>query len=71
MPRSRLPRKKADGMTAWRIEGTLREFARFDPVNLWFDYPVHKLDTGLLEDLQPDSEFQNAGQPRCIQALGR
>ena len=27
-------------MTAWRIEGTLREFARFDPVNLWFDYPV-------------------------------
>ena len=23
--------------TAWRIEGTLREFARFAPVNLWFD----------------------------------
>ena len=45
-------------MTAWRIEGTLREFARFDPVNLWFDYPVHKLDTGLLEDLQPDSDFK-------------
>ena len=22
--------KKADSMTAWRIEGTLREFARFD-----------------------------------------
>ncbi len=53
--------KKADGMTAWRIEGTLREFARFDPVNLWFDYPVHKLDTGLLEDLQPDSDFKTLG----------
>lgn len=23
--------KRADAMTAWRIEGTLREFARFDP----------------------------------------
>jgi RecA-family ATPase len=50
--------KKADSMTAWRIEGTLREFASFAPVNLWFDYPVHKLDSGLLEDLQPDSDFR-------------
>lgn len=53
--------KKADGMTAWRIEGTLREFASFAPVNLWFDYPVHKLDSGLLEDLQPDSDFRTLG----------
>lgn len=53
--------KMADGMTAWRIEGTLREFARFDPVNLWFDYPVHKPDSGLLEDLQPDSDFRTLG----------
>ena len=53
--------KKADSMTAWRIEGTLREFARFDPVNLWFDYPVHKPDTGLLEDLQPDSDYKSLG----------
>lgn len=53
--------KKADSMTAWRIEGTLREFASFAPVNLWFDYPVHKLDGGLLEDLQPDSDFRTLG----------
>ena len=50
--------KQTDGMTAWRIEGTLREFARFDPVNLWFDYPVHKPDSGLLEDLQPDGDVK-------------
>ena len=43
--------KKADSMTAWRIEGTLREFASFAPVNLWFDYPVHK----------PDSDFRTLG----------
>ena len=53
--------KQADSMTAWRIEGTLREFARFDPVNLWFDYPVHKQDSGLLEDLQPDNDFKTLG----------
>ena len=62
--------KKADGMTAWRIEGTLREFARFDPVNLWFDYPVHKLDTGLLEDLQPDSDFKTLGSRGAAKRWG-
>lgn len=33
-----------EGATAWRIEGTLREFPKFPPVNLWFRYPVHDLD---------------------------
>lgn len=43
--------------TAWRIEGTLREFPKFTPVNLWFDYPVHRLDeVGSLGDIQPDAE---------------
>lgn len=45
--------------SAWRIEGTLREFARFNPVNLWFDYPVHRIDGSLLEDLQPESDTQS------------
>lgn len=38
------PEKRRDGVTAWRIEGTLREFARFDPVDVWFDYPIHVLE---------------------------
>jgi len=43
--------------TAWRIEGTLREFPKFDPVNLWFNYPVHTVDTsGLLDDVEPEGE---------------
>lgn len=43
--------------TAWRIEGTLREFPKFDPVNVWFDYPVHRLDSiGSLKDIQPDED---------------
>lgn len=37
--------------TAWRIEGTLREFAPFEPFDIWFDYPCHYLDhEGLLKD---------------------
>ena len=31
--------------TAWRLECSLREFENFKPVNLWFDYPLHKADT--------------------------
>lgn len=43
--------------TAWRIEGTLREFPKFEPVNLWFRYPIHCLDeVGSLKDIQPESE---------------
>lgn len=43
--------------TAWRIEGTLREFPKFEPINLWFDYPIHKVDKiGSLKDMEPESE---------------
>lgn len=60
----------ARSRTAWRIEGTLREFARFDPVNLWFDYPVHRLDTGLLEDLNPESAAQQLGRAGAARRWG-
>lgn len=50
-------RKKARERTAWRIEGTLREFPKFEPINLWFDYPIHQIDrVGVLQDIQPDTE---------------
>lgn len=44
--------------TAWRIEGTLREFPRFDPINAWFRYPIHELDASLA-DIKLDDEPQN------------
>ena len=38
--------------TAWRLEGNLREFEAFKPVDFWFRYPVHFIDgQGNLEDL--------------------
>lgn len=43
--------------TAWRIEGTLREFPKVQPVNLWFDFPVHRIDqSGALGDVEPEVE---------------
>lgn len=50
-------KKRVRNLTAWRIEGTLREFSKFPPVNLWFDYPVHYMDeSGALGDISPESE---------------
>lgn len=49
--------KAAISKTAWRIEGTLREFPKLQPFNVWFDYPIHRIDTvGTLNDLQSESE---------------
>lgn len=43
--------------SAWRVEGTLREYPKFDPVNMWFSYPVHLVDeVGSLKDIEPEGE---------------
>jgi RecA-family ATPase len=48
-------RKEVESRSAWRIEGTLREFPKFASVNLWFKYPVHNIDNiGVLKDIAVD-----------------
>jgi len=48
-------RKAVHLRTAWRVEGTFREFPRAAPVNCWFDHPRHFLDTeGVLQDADPE-----------------
>lgn len=32
--------------TAWKLDATLREFQRIEPVNLFFTYPLHEIDAG-------------------------
>lgn len=50
----RYAQQQVHSKTAWRIEGTLREFGKFPPVNVWFDYPVHHLDDSeCLQDIDP------------------
>lgn len=46
--------------TAWRIEGTLREFPKLRPLDLWFDYPVHRADEdGVLHD----ADYEGVSEP--------
>jgi len=54
----------ADAVTGWRIEGTLREFPKFPPINVWFDYPIHRLDDiGALADIGADDGYTSKGSP--------
>lgn len=49
--------------SGWRVEGTLREYPKFEPVNMWFQYPVHKIDdTGILKDIKLDDGRQASWQ---------
>ena len=50
---------QAKARSAWRIEGTLREFPKFLPINVWFEYPVHVVDQSeVLKDLESESNPQ-------------
>lgn len=48
--------------SAWRIEGTLREFPKVKPTNVWFSYPVHHVDeSGVLADISlEDTNSKNS-----------
>ncbi len=57
--------KKLRNTTAWRIEGTLREFPSFEPVDVWFEYPVHTADIeGVLKKALSDGEVVSADEKR-------
>lgn len=57
-------RNEVHTKSAWRIDGTLREFPRFPPINVWFDYPIHREDeSGVLGDIDPDEGFTSKGSP--------
>ena len=49
---------KASQMTAWRIDMTLREFPKPSQTDIWFNYPIHTVDTtGVLADIPLDEEL--------------
>lgn len=46
---------RIENSTAWRVDGTLREFAKFKAKDIWFSYPTHTVDeSGVLADIQLD-----------------
>lgn len=65
-------KSKVQQRTAWRLEATLREFQGFEPVNVWFDYPVHRMDeSGALGDIEPEENipaWQKGAEKRKKQA---
>lgn len=67
-------RQTVQRRTGWRIDGTLREFPKFRPVDLWFNYPVHTVDTiGLLKDQETEGDkapWQRATNKRKASAKG-
>ncbi|MBQ8556176.1 MAG: AAA family ATPase [Clostridia bacterium] len=61
--------------TAWRIEATLREFPKFPPIDVWLEYPLHRVDdTGILADLAADEQrpaWQKATKARKAHAAAK
>lgn len=56
------------GVTAWRLESSLREFPNIKPVNIWFDYPLHEVDrSGVLSNLPVQGETGRNGNDRNTQ----
>jgi transcription initiation factor TFIIIB Brf1 subunit/transcription initiation factor TFIIB len=54
-------------VTAWRMDATLREFQRIEPVNLFFSYPLHEQDAGdILKDanLEENERSMENGRER-------
>ena len=51
-----------NGATAWRMESSLREFQNFVPVDFWFEYPVHRLDSSDSLKAMPSQGSPEAGR---------
>lgn len=46
-----------EDVTAWRMESSLREFKNIKPVNMWFDWPLHIVDTtGTLDKMYAEGD---------------
>ena len=51
-----------NGATAWRMESSLREFQNFVPVDFWFEYPIHRLDSSDSLKAMPSQGSPEAGR---------
>jgi hypothetical protein len=61
--------------TAWRLDATLREFQRIEPVNLFFNYPLHEIDAGgILREAnleENERSMENGREIRHAQQAGK
>src|SRR5699024_610281 len=61
--------EQASQHTAWRMEGTLREFPSFKPINYWFKYPLYEVDHSLDEvEIESPEDKQLAWKEKMQEA---
>lgn len=58
--------------TAWRLDATLREFQRIEPVNLFFSYPLHEVDASeILTDANLEENERSMENGREMGSLAK
>lgn len=68
LPGERQIDPNSPNVTAWQLEGVLREFAPFKPKKLYFRYPLHVVcNDGALDDAKPRTSNQRGGNARGAQ----
>lgn len=66
--------EKVEGVTAWRMEFVLRDFPDANPINVYFKYPIHTVDTsGKLAQLPVEGSIDTnlSKSPKRTTAAGR
>ena len=59
-------------VTAWRMDATLREFQRIEPVDLFFSYPLHEVDAGgLLKEANLEENERSMENGRELGSLAK
>ena len=53
--------EEAERLTAWRIDGTLREFPKFKPIDMFFNYPIHVMDS---RKILTDAKAEGTPKPK-------
>ena len=75
IPKEREEEAKAiygEKCTAWRLDATLREFQRIEPVNIFFSYPLHEIDAGdILEEANLEESERGMEYGREKGSLGK
>jgi RecA-family ATPase len=75
IPQDKIEQARAeygDKVTAWRMDATLREFPRIEPVNLFFSYPLHEIDAGgILEEANLEENERSMENGRELGSLAK
>jgi len=54
-----------ESLTGWRVEGTLRDFPRLAPFEVWYQWPLHVVDrSGILKDASATESRKQPGKKK-------